>query len=81
MISSARSVPWLPASRMRPQIWEVTGAKDFVERIEGKLAGKPIPGWRKYNSKTDQYEADVLRVIDSIPRREAEWLNQQDQAR
>jgi hypothetical protein len=63
------------------QIRGATSAQDFAERIEGRLAGKPVPGWRKYNSKTDEYEANVLRVIASVAHHKADWLKQKDLTR
>jgi len=58
------------------QIKDAASARDFVERIEGRLNGNPIPGWRKYNSKTEKYESDVVRVIESVARHKADWLKQ-----
>jgi hypothetical protein len=53
--------------RYGKQIKGATSDKDFAERIQGKLNGKPVPGWYEYNSKDKDYEQHVLGLIHSIP--------------
>ena len=67
--------------RYGEQIRGATSAKDFVERIQGKLNGKPVPGWHTYNSITKDYESKVLGLLRSIPPHEAEWRKQKEPAR
>ncbi len=56
-----------------PQIRGAASAEDFVDRIQGRLNGRPVPAWRRYNSATSTYESDLLKVIRSIPRHKADW--------
>ena len=60
------------------QIRGATSAQDFVERLQGKLNGKPVPGWHRYNSIDVNYEPHVLALIRSIARHEAEWRSRKE---
>jgi hypothetical protein len=63
------------------QIRGAASAKDFVGRIQGMLEGKPVTGWRTYNTATKGYESAVSRVIDSIARHKEEWMKQRELVR
>ena len=56
------------------QVKGAVSAIDFVQRCEGVLNGKPVPGWHKYNTVNAAWEKSVIGAINSVEKRRNIWL-------